>query len=779
MTNPLNLELPLTFILFSFIGSGQITDQQITTFVETASTKDLIEKNTTLIMDGNFSLSIIVANKLLEIDADNANYNYRKGLALTNLNSNFDLAQVYLEKATQSAAKIYDLFSTKETNAPFSSFFYLGRCLHLNNKIEEALKNYERYTSLASKREPLFNQAMLHIRQCKVALHEMNSPQNVEIINLGELINTENPEYAPIVSLDGQSLYFTSRRLRADNSNAEMKEPFLNMHMEDIYRSIRNDGAEWQEPQLVEFCLPNRNEASVAISSDVRNVYVFKDDEGNGDIFVSEFQDGRFKELKKLETPGVNTEFWEPHLTVSADGNSKFFSSDRKGGYGGRDLYYIVKLAGGEWSLPKNMGPKINTPYDEDSPFVSFDNKTLYFSSNGSESMGGFDVFTSTKDSSGDWGVPINMGYPLNSTGDDIYFTTTADGKTGFISSFRKSGSGNLDIYEIRNDVLGQQNITLLEGELLYSNGTRLEDEIHTTISCMNCDYKNVRTVIPRALDGKYFSTLPKCKEFEIVYFSGPLDNKVEFHKEFISTSCEDGFERLRLISLLDTEKMEIIPQPNREFHIMIADSESKSAIPDANVTLMDESGKILELNLTNASGEVFSKVLSGGNFGDKFKFLMKIEKKGYIAQSLESTPTLTDRFNKEFIYLTTGDTPQNLNVDPIYFDLDKSDIRVDAKIILNEIIKIMNENPTQKLELRSHTDCRGSESYNLALSEKRAKSSAQYIQQRISNPERVYSKGYGESILMTKCECGGNTTSACSTEDHQRNRRTEFIMLK
>lgn len=779
MTNPLNIIVSLSFILSSFIGISQQTDQEIIAFVNTASTKELIEKNTTLIMDGNFYQSILVIDKLLGIDTENSNYNYRKGLALTNLNSNFDLARVHLEKAIRSTSKIYDLFSTRETNAPFSSYFYLARCYHLSNEINKAFENYELYISFASKREPLYKQAILHIEQCKVAKDELNSPKKIEVINLGALINTENPEYAPIVSLDGQSLYFTSRRLRADSSNSQIKEPFLNMHMEDIYRSTKNNGTEWQKPELVEFCLPNRNEASVAVSSDECNVYVYKDDEGNGDIFVSEFQNGRFQELRKLVTPGVNTDFWEPHFTVSADGKTKIFSSDRKGGYGGRDLYYIVKLTNGEWSLPKNMGPKINSRYDEDSPFMSIDNKTLYFSSNGTKSMGGFDVFTSSKDSTGNWCEPSNMGYPLNSTGDDIYYTTTADGKTGYMTSFRKDGYGNKDIYEIRNDFIGQQNITLLEGELLFSNGIPLEDEIHVTISCMNCADNNVRTVFPRALDGKYFSTLPKCKEFEVVYASGPLDNKVEFYKEKITSSCEDGFERLRLIRLLDTEKMEIIPQPNREFHIMIADSESKSAIPDANVTLMDESGKILELNLTNASGEVFSKVLSGGNFGDKFKFLMKIEKKGYIAQSLESTPTLTDRFNKEFIYLTTGDTPQNLNVDPIYFDLDKSDIRVDAKIILNEIIKIMNENPTQKLELRSHTDCRGSESYNLALSEKRAKSSAQYIQQRISNPERVYAKGYGESILMTKCECGGITTSACSTEDHQRNRRTEFIMLK
>lgn len=163
----------------------------------------------------------------------------------------------------------------------------MGRCLHLSYEIDQAVKYYQEYITLAGKNPELLNQALLHIEQCKVAKYELSYPKKFEVINLGEVINTPDPEYAPVISLDGQSLYFTSRRLRADSSNSQIKEPFLNMHMEDIYRSIKNNGSDWQKPELVEFCLPNRNEASVAVSSDECNVYVYKDDEGNGDIFIS------------------------------------------------------------------------------------------------------------------------------------------------------------------------------------------------------------------------------------------------------------------------------------------------------------------------------------------------------------------------------------------------------------------------------------------------------------------------------------------------------------
>lgn len=780
--NQFRIILLTSLILATFTGNAQFTDNQIIEFVKTASPKALLERNTVLIMDGNFYQSTIVADKLLELNPDNSNYNYRKGLALLNSSSDHYLAKPFLEKAIKSTSTSYDLFSTKEINAPVDSYFYLARHLHLSNQIDEAVKYYQEYITKAGKNPELLNQSLLHISQCKVAKHELEYPKNYQIINLGSVINTADPEYAPVISLDGQSLYFTSRRLRADSSNAGIKEPVANMYLEDVYFSIKEDGKEWQSPELIDFCMPERNEATVAVSTDERNIYIYKDDQGNGDIFYSEFQDGKFKELEPLNIVGVNTEFWEPHITVSIDGKSKYFSSDREGGFGGRDIYRIVTLPNGEWSLPQNMGPTINGPYDEDSPFISLDNKTMYFSSNGPKSMGGFDVFISVRDDEGQWSEPINLGYPLNSTGDDIYYTTTADGKTGYLSSFRKDGFGDKDIYEIKNDFLGQQNISLLKGEIVIAGGQELPEDIEVTINCLNCDETNIRTVVPRIRDGKFFSTLPKCSDYELIYTRG--EDKIEFHRSSIKTNCLDEYEEIEERILLKLEAMSVIPFMKYTLAGTVADFVSKVKLDSVTVEFINGEGNVFENYTTNGNGEFNSAILEQRFFGDKIDFQIRLSKKDYMTQKFDVHLVLGEESHIQLTYLIDKpevgkDISEVLAINPIYFDLDKSDIRPDAEIELNKIVAIMNDNPTIKIELGSHTDCRGSESYNISLSDRRAKSSADYIQKRISNPNRIYGKGYGESKLVNNCKCEGAKVSSCSEEEHQANRRTEFRIVK
>ena len=236
---------------------------------------------------------------------------------------------------------------------------------------------------------------------------------------------------------------------------------------------------------MLEFCEADKNEATVAVSADERRVYIFKDTEGNGDIFYSDFTSNRFQKVKHLDNENINSDAWEPHITVTPDGQQMYFSSNREGGFGGRDIYRMVKLPNGEWSEPMNLGPEINGPWDEDSPFIAVDNKTLYFASNGEKSMGGFDIFISVRDENNNWSNPINLGTPLNSTGDDLYYTTTMDGLTGYLTSFRKDGVGEKDIYEIKNDYLGLENIAVLKGEIEAINGD-LPEDVAVTVRCLN-----------------------------------------------------------------------------------------------------------------------------------------------------------------------------------------------------------------------------------------------------------------------------------------------------
>jgi hypothetical protein len=401
------------------------------------------------------------------------------------------------------------------------------------------------------------------LTQCDIAKEFLENPKNYEMVNLGTTINTDAPEYSPIISLDGQAIYFTSRRLREDGSNEGILEPKDNMYLEDVYVSYRKNREDWQKPELLEFCLPERNEATVAVSTDERFIYVYKDDAGNGDIFYSEFEDSRFKKLEPIETEGINTDAWEPHLTVSPDGRVKYFSSDREGGFGGRDIYRIVKLPNGKWSKPQNLGDTVNTKYDEDSPFISVDNKTLYFSHNGGRSMGGFDVFVTILGEENEWSSPINLGYPLNSMGDDIYYTTTADGLTGYLSSYRGGGLGEKDIYEIKNDYLGLDNVAVLTGKIKTTTDEPIPEDIAFTITCLNCGDNYDRVIYPRVSDGGFFASLQPCRSYEMVFHYN--NGETEFHRETFDTDCELGYDEIVKDILLDLPTMSVIDEDKEE----------------------------------------------------------------------------------------------------------------------------------------------------------------------------------------------------------------------
>jgi outer membrane protein OmpA-like peptidoglycan-associated protein/tetratricopeptide (TPR) repeat protein len=767
-------------LIIPFLGMSQMTDEQLKDFVKTATKKELVDKNTKLLMDVALYQSVVVIDRLLEMEPDNANFHYRKGYALLHMSTNHSLSLPFLTRAMQSTSKNYDMFNYKEVNAPYDSYFYLARCHHLSEQLDEAIEYYQKYLSLNIKNSELNPLCELFIKHCKNAKEEMKFPKKYELVNLGDKINTLDPEYAPVISLDGQSLYFTTRRLRKDGSNADIREPRTNMHLEDVYVSYKEDDGSWSNPEIMDFCLPERNEATVAVSADERSIFIYKDDRGNGDIFYSEFQDGRFKNLRPIDVPGINSDSWEPHIAISADGNERYFSSDRPGGFGGRDIYRVKKLPNGEWSLPMNLGPKINGPNDEDSPFIAIDNKTLYFSSNGEKSIGGFDIFISVMDEDGVWSNPINLGYPLNSVGDDIYFNTTADGSMGYLSSFRANGFGDKDIYEVNTSAFGKQNISMLKGEIVVAHKEPLPEDISVTIECLDCGQDNIRTVYPRLRDGTYISSLPKCHQYALIYKRGDK----EFHRDQIATNCLDEYEEINHRVLLRLDDMSIIPFMKYYLKGDISDYQSKEAIEGAKVEFLKDNGDVVETHITKADGLFNSKLLENSFFGDQISYKVRVSKEDYLTQKFDFNVKL----GKDDVVVVhyaidkpeVGvDIAQVLELNPIYFDLDKSDIRPDAEIELNKIVEIMNDNPKIKIELGSHTDCRGSASYNMALSDRRAKASAAYIKARIDNPNRISGKGYGESKLVNDCACEDKVVSNCSEEEHQENRRTEFRIVQ
>lgn len=773
----------LGLILLPILGTAQLTEHEVRQMTQTAGEEQLVVETSRMLQEGYFFFSEIVIDRLLQIDPKSANYNYRKGYIVLDSRLDWQAAMPYLITATTQISKNYDMYSPKEKGAPQDAYYHLARCYHLDEQLEKAKEYYNKFLEVSNPKSALVEKAKLRLIQCDVAKDLIEHPKNATVKNLGKVINTVYPEYSPVISLDGTSLYFTSRRQWDDQSTDDYRDPQLNQYPEDIYVSTKILNQDWNKPARLSFCEGKVNEATVTVSSDERRIYTYEDRTGNGDIYFSDFQNNEFQTLKILGYKDLNTKYWETHCTVTPDGQNMYFVSDRPGGMGGRDIYRTVKLPNGAWSDPINLGPTVNTPFDEDSPFIAVDNKSLYFSSNGSKSMGEFDIFLTIRDANNTWSNPINLGYPINSTGDDVFYTTTADGLTGYLSSFRKNGFGEKDIYEIKNDFLGTKGTVVLKGRIITNDGSPLPESVYATIKCLNCDDKIELKLNPRLRDGSFFNGLVPCREYEISFKYDSLSQIL--YTEKFTTACNVEYEEIYKEVILDVNRKRIYPSFNYSLDGTVADRKTAEMIPNATVDIYDaNTNKLVETLQTDSKGAFVSNILEDKEYGDVLSYQFKISKKDYLTQTFDFKRTLGTDTAFHLSYLLEKpevgvDLAKTLDLNPIYFDLDKSNIRPDAKIELDKIVKIMNDNPTIEIELGSHTDCRSSIAYNLSLSARRAKSSADYIKARITNPKRIYGKGYGESKLVNDCGCEGKVVSTCSEEEHQANRRTEFRIVK
>lgn len=284
------------------------------------------------------------------------------------------------------------------------------------------------------------------IAQCNNGKKYTNDPLEYAIKNLGEGVNTGFADYAPAVNKDENIMIFTSRREGSTGiGNVDKDLQFY----EDIYISEFKDGA-WQPAQNIGTNINTEfHDASIGLSGDGKELFLYKDENG-GDIYVSmQKKDGTWSDPEPISS-NVNSPHNENSVSISPDGQTLFFTSDRPGGKGGIDIYMSKLDKKGKWGKPANVGAPINTIADEDGPFIDYDGKTLYFSSRGHEGMGGYDIFVSEYDSAAKkWSDPVNIGYPINTPDEDIYFVKSGDRKFGYYASVKDGGAGEKDIYKV------------------------------------------------------------------------------------------------------------------------------------------------------------------------------------------------------------------------------------------------------------------------------------------------------------------------------------------
>ncbi|MCW5898315.1 MAG: PD40 domain-containing protein [Flavobacteriales bacterium] len=487
--------------------------------------------------------------KLLEQDPDNANLNYKLGLSYFNSYNQRAKALPHLKKASDLRkaggygsfnTSGYDPFDARERNCPVEVEYYLGRAYHLNNEFDKADEHYARFKGEVDGKHFLHDQATRGLEMTANARTLRATPLPYAVSNVGPVINGDHPDFSPVLSVDGNALFYTSRRIRPDSSNLNVLDAIAGLPFENIYVSYKDRDGVWQSPELLNINPAGAGHlATVNVSADGQILFIYRDDGGDGNLYESKLI-GELWSDPVLMGSDINTKAWETHGALTADGNTFYFISDRKGGYGGRDIYRVVKLPGGEWSKAQNLGGMVNTKYDEDGVFIHPNGRTMYFSSMGHNSMGGFDIFMTELGEDGTWSKPKNLGYPLNTVDDDVFFITTADGRRGYFSSDQMGGFGEKDIYFVDLPTeMEAEGLTVLKGFIIPPPGEDLPPS--TILYVTDKTTGEVKSYKPRQRDGVYVAILPPCREYNLDY----RVNDKTVHTEDIFVECETAYQEI------------------------------------------------------------------------------------------------------------------------------------------------------------------------------------------------------------------------------------------
>jgi outer membrane protein OmpA-like peptidoglycan-associated protein len=489
-------------------------------------------------------------------------------------------------------------------------------------------------------------------------------------------------------------------------------------------------------------------------------------------IYVSKKDEkGNWGEFKNFSFN--SDEYSIGHPAISSDGQTIYFVSDMPGGFGQTDIYETHQ-ENGVWSKPTNLGESINTPGKEMFPTL-FNDGTLFYSSDGNAGLGGLDLYMSIPQNKS-FKSFINLGYPLNSCGDDFGLLLNADFKSGFLSSNRVGGKGNDDIYAFTSskEIIPQFMI----------NGIVRNKLSREPISNSNVDLYDERGIILKSLktnDKGYFEfplSANKSYTLEAV--------KDEYSKDILSVNTNDVSNK-KLNS-------DLLLQPSGVFALAGIVTNGKTKEPINNVAVLIKNkvtGEEVLKTLTTQVGD-FDKILGTLIPGTVLDYDIQLQKDGFVTKTISfnqivDKPTIFKINELIDMTLTPYDkgsetTPSEADMfvlNPIYFDLNKFNIRDDAQKVLNNMVENLKTRKNIVVEIVAHTDCRGSITYNMQLSKRRAVATANYLKSKGVSEKQFKIKYVGENQLTTNCPCDIKSNNTCSEEDHQKNRRASFKVIK
>lgn len=460
-------KITLTLIASFFTISLSFSQESISKKEE----KILTQKGEAYFNDEYYFTAATIFERLYKAKPNDLYYQLMVGICYTFLN----------DKKEESLDYLLDV---KRKNPDYSEVdFYIGRSYAINHEFDQAINSINTYLEDPDLTAEDREKAQLFIQNCYNAKGIVPDSLELVIENIGPPINTKYEEYVPIITPDERMIIFTyrgeksigGRMDRAGNSDPKGE------YYEDVMASYKR-GDQWSEPRSIGSNInSSKHDASIAISASGNKLFTYRSSNKNaGDIYISELRRGAWTTPTVLNSE-INSDYWEGSASLTSDEKTLYFTSERPGGYGGRDIYKADLKSNGEWGNVQNLGPTINTKYDEDAPFIHPDGRTLYFSSKGHNSIGGYDIFYTYLDE-GRWDAPSNIGYPVNTVEDDRYYVLTADGSRGYYSSAGKDDSyGGHDIYVVSPGHFGTRPILALIVGVTRADGEAKEANITAT----------------------------------------------------------------------------------------------------------------------------------------------------------------------------------------------------------------------------------------------------------------------------------------------------------
>jgi tetratricopeptide (TPR) repeat protein len=468
--------------------------------------------------------AISLFKRVLNDQPDNINVLYNIGHCYLTTNNRSDSASIYFNQAIEHLAE-----NDYNTEFGIDLFMSMASANQLQYKFEDAIVNYNQILGFIDNDYIELKEAVnRQIEICNNGILLMKTPVHLEVHNLGNQVNSKYDDHSPLINVDENMLLFTSKRI---SSYSQIMDD--GQFSEKVYVSKLKEGT-WEKSEILSSVVKrNSHESAVCISADGTELYMLISNIEGQNLYVSNYDGETWSEPFKLPS-GINSIYNETHASINPDKSILFFTSDRKGGFGGLDIYMARKLPNGEWGTPRNLGKHINTQYDEETPMIHPNGKTLYFSSKGHNTMGNFDIFYSAMNADSSWTQPMNMGYPINTPDDDFFFVPTASPNKAYMASSRfEDNQGRSDLYLIEYEEPYENKLAVIKGKLHSSENTAWEN-----ISILVKEKGNDELVgeyKPNHANGNYLLILEADKKYELQYQGNgftPISSQLDISKE-------------------------------------------------------------------------------------------------------------------------------------------------------------------------------------------------------------------------------------------------------